>query len=409
MANWRARTSGLAVAACALTGVAAGTGGAVDTAAPPAATLVGRALLAATAYQAGPASGAKVSAANGVTPPFGGQPIPGFSAVLAAGDGEYWAMPDNGFGSKANSADFLLRLYRVRPDLRTPGGGGGTIAVTEFLSLRDPDRRIGFELTRANRLLTGADFDLESVRRAPDGTFWFGEEFGPFLLHTDATGKVLEAPFRLPGVHSPQYPGRNPLTANLPASKGFEGMAIDPAGLFLYPMLEGALATDADPRRRVLFQFDLTKRRYTGKTWAYRVDEATPGGLIGDLTALDAHRFLLIERDDGQGADARQKKIYLIDLRRVDPDGYLTKTLVLDLLHIADPHGISSPARPGEFGVGPRFSFPLQSVESLLILDDRRLLIANDNNFPSSNGRWTARDRPDDVEVVVVELDRPLG
>ena len=37
-------------------------------------------------------------------------------------DGTFWAMPDNGFGAKANSADFLLRLYRVRPKWETAGG-----------------------------------------------------------------------------------------------------------------------------------------------------------------------------------------------------------------------------------------------------------------------------------------------
>jgi hypothetical protein len=64
--------------------------------------------------------------------------------------------------------------------------------------------------------------------------------------------------------------------------------------------------------------------------------------------------------------------------------------LVLDLLRIRDPHGVSLPARPGEFGVGDLFSFPLQSVKSLEVLGDGRLLIANDNNYPSSDGRWCA-------------------
>ena len=108
------------------------------------------------------------------------------------------------------------------------------------------------------------------------------------------------------------------------------------------------------------------------------------------------------ERDDFQGTGALQKKIYLIDLRRVDQDGYLEKRLVLDLLDIADPAEISLPARPGEFGVGNPFSFPLQSVESLEVLVGERLLIANDNNFPFSDGRWIARDRPDDTELIVV-------
>ena len=124
--------------------------------------------------------------------------------------------------------------------------------------------------------------------------------------------------------------------------------------------------------------------------------------IVGDLTTLDEHRFVLIERDDFQGAEARQKKIYLIDLRRVDQDGYLEKRLVLDLLVIADPAEISLPARPGEFGVGNPFSFPLQSVESLEVLGGERLLIANDNNFPFSNGR-----RPgtaDDTELILLDV-----
>jgi hypothetical protein len=87
---------------------------------------------------------------------------------------------------------------------------------------------------------------------------------------------------------------------------------------------------------------------------------------------------------------------------RVDADGYLEKRLVLDLLHIRDPDGISLPARPGEFGIGDPFSFPLQSVESLEVLGGERLLAANDNNYPSSDGRWIARDRPDDTELIVV-------
>src|SRR6266511_2368415 len=127
--------------------------------------LLGRAILPSDAYQPGPPSGAFITGDNGVTPPFPGQPIPGFSAVLDAGNGAFWAMPDNGYGAKTNSGDFLLRLYRIRPDFETAAGGTGTVAVLGFLQLRDPDGKIPFALYRPDRLLTGADFDLESVRR----------------------------------------------------------------------------------------------------------------------------------------------------------------------------------------------------------------------------------------------------
>ena len=130
-------------------------------------------------------------------------------------------------------------------------------------SLRDPDNKVNFSIVadfatypnstievdqaiRRRRLLTGADFDIESFRQVSDGSFWFGDEFGPFLLHTDASGRVLEAPFPLPGVASPDDPLGRP--ANLPRSRGFEGMALNPDGNRLYPMLEGSLTTDPDQR-----------------------------------------------------------------------------------------------------------------------------------------------------------------
>jgi hypothetical protein len=368
-------------------------------------TLLARAILPSDAYQPGPPSGNFITGDNFVTPPFPGQPIPGFSAVLDAGRGSFWAMPDNGFGAKTNSGDFLLRLYKIRPDFVTRKGGSGEVDVRGFIELRDPNEKIPFALFRSDRLLTGADFDLESVRRARNGDLWFGEEFGPFLLHTDKTGEVLESPKPLPGAQSPQNPFLpDPDAWNLPASRGFEGMALSVDAKTLYPVLEGALRSDPDPRRRIVNEFDLRQGSYTERKWNYRVDAEFPNAVIGDFTALDSHRFVLIERDDAQGADARQKKIYLVDLRRVDADGYLEKRLVLDLLHIRDPNLISLPARPGEFGVGDPFSFPLQSVESLEVLGGERLLIANDNNYPGSDGRWIARDRPDDVELIVVRV-----
>jgi glycerophosphoryl diester phosphodiesterase len=49
-------------------------------------------------------------------------------------------------------------------------------------------------------VLTGADFDIESMQRDRDGTLWFGDEFGPFLLHTSANGRLLHAPYPVPDV-----------------------------------------------------------------------------------------------------------------------------------------------------------------------------------------------------------------
>ena len=243
-------------------------------------------------------------------------------------------MPDNGFGAKDNSPDYVLRVYRISPDFKTKHGGSGDIEVKSFITLRDPHRRINFPIVadarplsrehhpgrsaiQRNRWLTGGDFDIESVREAHDGTLWFGDEFGPFLIHTDATGKVLEAPFPLPNVMSPQNPFLGSGAFNLPRSKGFEGHGHQPNGKTLYPMLEGALTTDPDQRRLIINEFDIRSRRYTGRQWFYRLDD--PAFAIGDLTTVENGLFLVIERDNNQGAAAAFKKVFLVDFGQVDP------------------------------------------------------------------------------------------
>ena len=94
-----------------------------------------RATHGADAYAPGPASGARSTPANGRTPPYAGQVIPGFSGMVDNGDGTFWAMPDNGFGAKGNSGDFLLRLYLIAPEWEGADGGAGTVNPGEFISL----------------------------------------------------------------------------------------------------------------------------------------------------------------------------------------------------------------------------------------------------------------------------------
>src|SRR5262249_27597499 len=104
-------------------------------------------------------------------------------------------------------------------------------------------------------------------------------------------------------------------------------------------------------------------------------------------TQVDEHRFVVIERDGGQGTTAEVKRIYEVDFRDVNPDGTLVKKLVVDLMDIADPDKLSLPGRSGDIGLGDPFSFPYVTIEDVLPLDRERLLVINDNNFPFSTGR----------------------
>lgn len=188
--------------------------------------LLGRAVLPATTRAAGPASGARLgtSPIHGQSAPFLSQPVQGFSSLQDLGDGTLLALTDNGYGAIENSADFQLRVYHLRADLRPPGGGSGALVVLGHVELRDPDHKIDFPIVQhfsAARVLTGADFDLESMQRGPDGSLWFGDEFGPFLLHTSADGVVLAPPVALPDL---DHPGRELRAAQNPYNE--EGAAL---------------------------------------------------------------------------------------------------------------------------------------------------------------------------------------
>ena len=333
----------------------------------------------------------------------------GFSALLPDTGGTFLALADNGFGTRDNSPDFVLAVYRLRPDF---AGTRGTVRWELAFRLRDPDRVIPFALTcdrpdvdaliRRDRLLTGADFDVESFRRLQDGSFWFGDEFGPWLLHTDASGRVLEPPVALPGAWAPENPLRGDREPNVHGSGGFEGMALGADGK-LYPLLEKPLVGQEGQLNLYVFDPAMTPHSEGWTTrdpyrppYKIRLDPGAVG--VTEFTRLSGTRFLMVERDAGQGPEARLKRIYEVDLTRTDPDGFLRKRLVLDLLHVADPDDVAGTGRGF-------FSFPFVTPEALAVLDPHRIVIANDNNYPFSVGRHAGTTgEPDDNEMILVRL-----
>lgn len=269
-------------------------------------------------------------------------------------------MSDNGFGTKTNSRDYQLAVHRIAAAL--DGGRTRALGTTTF---SDPEGHIGWEIWRdggcaaagdlpagcvcpaPDRMLTGWDFGLESIQVAKDRTLWFGDEFGPCLLHADAQGRLLEAPVKLPGVTSPADPDTQAPAANFADSKGFEGMAIVPSSRTLYLMLAGVTAEDgaaglAADRRIYEVRLGAGNRAtaFTGEFIGYRMER--PERSVGDLVAVNAHQFLMLERDDTQAEDAQFKKVFLVDTRDRDRDGCADNRELVDLLDAADPQRLAA-------------------------------------------------------------------
>ena len=179
-------------------------------------------------------------------------------------------------------------------------------------------------------------------------------------------------------------------------------MALNGDGSKLYVMPESAPNRSPDETLITLYEFDTTTKTYTGNDVTYRKEGRTRGNSIvaGDMTLVEGDKYLVIERDNGQGASAMLKKVFLFDLNKVDGNGVLYKHEVIDLLAIRDPNNI------GGLGTG-MFSLPIQSIEVVVMVDEFTVGVAIDNNYPGGNGR--TRGVPDDSEFILVRFDQPVG
>ncbi len=397
--------------------------------------LIGYTSLPADTFAEGPPSGGNNGegepiSGNGRTGPFEGQPIQGFSGVQFApnsNNNSFWFLSDNGFGAKDNSADYLLRIYQVNPNFVSGENseGDGTVEIQGFIQLSDPNNLIPFDIVNENteeRLLTGADFDLESIVITKDSIF-IGDEFGPYILQFNLNGILQTAPISTPNitrgklteefVRSPQNPqvlaGNN--QANLPGSGGYEGMAYSPNLTTLYPLLEKPVEGDPDNALRI-YKFDVASQSFIDIVGFYPTDIA--GHAIGDFTPINQTEFLVIERDNKQGEEAKFKKIFKIDISQLDSyelrrdgnrhrrvraeNGFVEKEEVVDLLNIADPDDLNNDG-------DNTFTFPFITIENVLVLDENTILVANDNNYPFSKGR---SPNIDNSEIIKIELSKPL-
>ncbi len=365
---------------------------------------------------------------TGVSLPFKGQPLQGHSGIKTMPDGSFWVLTDNGLGARANSADSMLYLNRHKIDWTS-----GKVERQETVFMHDPDRKVPFRIVHedtAKRYLTGADFDTESFQLIGD-TFWIGDEFGPYMLKADKTGKILAViettadgkPVRSPdhwAVPSPGVPGAALTGANLRRSKGFEGMAASMDGKFLYPLLEGPLwnaetkeweKVDGKEASRIL-EFDVAAEKFTGRFWQYVFEEN--GNAIGDFNMIDATTGLVIERDNGEGTAAKAcapsvrgtdcfpdlakfKRVYKIELSDANVGKPVRKIGYIDLMQIKDP---AKKARKDlDNGV---LTLPFFTIENVDRVDATHIIVGNDNNLPFSSSRDP--NKADDNEFVLLEV-----
>jgi hypothetical protein len=365
---------------------------------------------------------------TGLSLPFDGQPLQGFSGIKAMEDGSFWSLSDNGFGSKINSTDAMLMLHHLTFDW-----DAGAVKVEKTLFLTDPDKKAPFPIVMEGsdkRYLTGADFDVESIQPVADG-FWVGEELGPYILKFSTEGVLTDVIATKAGetdVKSPDNPTivvpANPAAKmpafNLKRSGGYEGLAMSKDGTKLYGLLEGPLYLEDGSVEKAdgltalrIIELDAASKAWTGKTWLYPLSAG--GEAIGDFNMIDDTTALVIERDNGAGvadkacadpkapaADcfavpAKHKRIYKIEMTDEMAGKAVRKIGYIDLMKIEDP---DNKKRQG--GGEGFYDMPFVTIENVDVVDPTHIVVGNDNNLPFSAGR--ALDKADDNEFVLLEV-----
>lgn len=296
--------------------------------------------------------------------------------------------------------NFLLRESLDEP---VDGDGDRVAEITtqltgEVTSFVDDAHAAGLQvhpytLRDEERFLT---LKADGTPQTPEGEFQQLVEVGVDGFFTDfpATGVAVVNSLTGEFVQSPQNPNLGDAIPNLSRSRGYEGMAFSPDRQTLYPLLEGVI--DGDPENALrIYEFDVATSSFQGLVGYYPTNDGQP---IGDFTPINDREFLVIERDGGQGETAEFKKIFKINFDNIDDNGFVEKTEVVDLLNIDDPNDLNGDGNTV-------YDMPFVTIEDVVVIDENTILVANDNNYPFSQGR---EGDIDNNEVVLITLDEPL-
>jgi hypothetical protein len=307
-----------------------------------------------------------------------GKPLPwgALSGLVAAATGNtVYAIEDSFYrANRIFTVDVGVAPAAIRSELRITDANdvlknfGATLPAA-----RDNQ---AFDQTDVTAMINAdktVNLDPEGISLASAGGFWIASEgagsktayetgrnitSANLLLRVSAAG-VIEEVVTLPDAVNA-----------LQTRYGFEGVS-ESDGKLVVAMQRPWLG-EAMPRIAV---YDLT-----AKTWQfhhYPLDPATSpnGGWVGlsEITALGSNRFLVVERDNQAGPDARIKRLYRIDLTGAADGGTLRKTLVRDLM--ADLRATRGPI--------------LEKIEGLAVLASGEVMFVTDNDGINDNSGET--------------------
>lgn len=323
----------------------------------------------------------------------------------------------NGEGKAELVETILLKDPKGRPITGLPNKNFGGTGETPYnldgsiVSLDpDGDGVKGFD---------ESGLDSEGLVALKDGTFWISDEYGPHIVHFDATGKEIE---RInPFAADPRNKAGRVLPAELSTrwpNRGMEGLTITPDGKTLVGIMQSNLYNPTSAVGSINLTRIVTVNIDTGAVAQYLYKQDAAGLANSEIVALSATSFLVIERDTkfyGIDTGTIRKNVYKVDLSKatnVDKsnaalrDGKATltvsaangllvdgKTLELVVKDAGTADNFAAGwAQLAALGIQPTAKtlvydgiasqkYPHDKMEGLWVIDANRLGILNDADF----------------------------
>lgn len=255
--------------------------------------------------------------------------------------------------------------------------------------------------TKGNTLNNDANgLDPEGLVAMRDGSFWLSDEYGPHIVHLDASGKEIERinPFNTPRKMPAVFAKRR-------ANRGMEGLTITPNGKYLVGIMQSPLYNpDSKVKKtatlcRILF-FEIA----TGKSKEYLYNLDNTDMANSEIAAITDSTFLVLERDGNiPGEGVSSKKLYKIningatDVTTAEATGKLigTKTIEQCTPEEITQAGIKVVTKELAFDINSISNYPHDKPEGIVIISSNLIGIVNDDDFGIGGvGTYQAKNLP---------------
>lgn len=336
--------------------------------------LPARAALNLYAYQKAQASYPKVMSANRAD----GTPIPwaALSGMAAAADGKtLYAVEDSFFRSnRIFEMDVTASPAIIKREIQIKDSND--VFKNVGLTLPAAKDNQAFDQTDVAAMINAdksVNIDPEGIAMATGGGFWVASEGAGSKTTYESGRNIVSANliFKVAANGDIQEVIALPPELNVLQTRyGFEGVTEHDGKLVVAIQRSWDVSNKAgNPSIGV---YDLS-----AKTWmflSYPLDPVSSpnGGWVGlsEITAIGGNQYLVVERDNQMGPDARIKRLYKVDLTGKANGALLSKTLVRDLL----------PDLKATKGL------PLEKIEGLAVLPSGEVLFSTDNDGVNDHG-----------------------